>query len=172
MIRRSTMFRSISYRVTEHGSGVIAPRRTEKTNYVYEKWYRVSLYCENPMRKTGTTQNQSDGWFMGMVPNGHRVWVEEDRSIRFGKSLWTRCDHGCPFGPCSWKGPENEAWGFPGGFCAEIVNIPGLWEYENDANPLLAHFKQISINWSAILGMPFHQKQFLFLEVLKYNFKC
>ena len=43
----------------------------------------------NPIAgKTGTTQNQSDGWFMGMVPNlVTGVWVGgEDRSIHF-KSL-------------------------------------------------------------------------------------
>ena len=35
--------------------------------------------------KTGTTQNQSDGWFIGMVPNlVTGVWVGgEDRSIHF-----------------------------------------------------------------------------------------
>jgi penicillin-binding protein 1A len=35
--------------------------------------------------KTGTTQNHSDGWFMGMVPNlVGGVWVgAEDRSVRF-----------------------------------------------------------------------------------------
>ena len=41
---------------------------------------------ENPIAgKTGTTQNQSDGWFMGMVPNlATGVWVGgEDRSIHF-----------------------------------------------------------------------------------------
>jgi penicillin-binding protein 1A len=43
----------------------------------------------NPIAgKTGTSQNQSDGWFMGMVPNlVTGVWVGcEDRSARF-KSL-------------------------------------------------------------------------------------
>jgi penicillin-binding protein 1A len=41
---------------------------------------------KNPIAgKTGTTQNQSDGWFMGMVPNlVTGVWVGcEDRSARF-----------------------------------------------------------------------------------------
>jgi len=41
---------------------------------------------ENPIAgKTGTTQNQSDGWFMGMVPNlATGVWVGgEDRAIHF-----------------------------------------------------------------------------------------
>lgn len=40
----------------------------------------------NPIAgKTGTTQNQSDGWFMGMVPNlATGVWVGcEDRAARF-----------------------------------------------------------------------------------------
>ncbi len=43
----------------------------------------------NPIAgKTGTTQNQSDGWFMGMVPNlATGVWVgNEDRAAHF-KSL-------------------------------------------------------------------------------------
>ncbi|CAN0373388.1 unnamed protein product, partial [Ectocarpus sp. 4 AP-2014] len=41
---------------------------------------------ENPIAgKTGTTQNQSDGWFMGMVPNlVSGVWVgAEDRAAHF-----------------------------------------------------------------------------------------
>lgn len=41
---------------------------------------------ENPIAgKTGTTQNQSDGWFIGMVPNlTTGVWVGgQDRSVRF-----------------------------------------------------------------------------------------
>ena len=40
----------------------------------------------NPIAgKTGTTQNQSDGWFMGMVPNlVTGVWVgAEDRAAHF-----------------------------------------------------------------------------------------
>src|SRR5690554_714252 len=48
------------------------------TGYPYE--------FKNPIAgKTGTTQNQSDGWFMGMVPNlVTGVWVgAEDRSARF-----------------------------------------------------------------------------------------
>ena len=41
---------------------------------------------ENPiMGKTGTTQNQSDGWFMGVVPNlATGVWTgAEDRATHF-----------------------------------------------------------------------------------------
>lgn len=38
--------------------------------------------------KTGTTQNNSDGWFIGMMPNlVTGVWVgAEDRSVRFSRT--------------------------------------------------------------------------------------
>jgi penicillin-binding protein 1A len=40
--------------------------------------------------KTGTTQNSSDGWFMGLTPElVTGVWVgAEDRSVRFRSMLW------------------------------------------------------------------------------------
>ena len=74
--------------VTEHGSGArLRHTGLEKTNYVYENVVTGYPYVfENPIAgKTGTTQNQSDGWFMGMVPNlVTGVWVGgEDRSIHF-----------------------------------------------------------------------------------------
>ncbi len=76
--------------VTKHGSGArLRHAGLEKTNYVYEKFITDYPYIfENPIAgKTGTTQNQSDGWFMGMVPNlVTGVWVGgEDRSIHFEK---------------------------------------------------------------------------------------
>jgi penicillin-binding protein 1A len=48
------------------------------TGYPYEFTNQIA-------GKTGTTQNQSDGWFMGMVPNlTTGVWVgAEDRSVHF-----------------------------------------------------------------------------------------
>jgi penicillin-binding protein 1A len=74
--------------VTEHGSGArLRHTGLEKTNYVYENVVTGYPYIfENPIAgKTGTTQNQSDGWFMGMVPNlVTGVWVGgEDRSVHF-----------------------------------------------------------------------------------------
>jgi len=74
--------------VTQHGSGArLRHAGLEKSNYVYEKVVTGYPYVfENPIAgKTGTTQNQSDGWFMGMVPNlATGVWVGgEDRSIHF-----------------------------------------------------------------------------------------
>jgi penicillin-binding protein 1A len=60
---------------------------------VYEKGTAIRLWSENyPYQikaeigaKTGTTQNQSDGWFMGVTPNlVSGVWTgAEDRAIHF-----------------------------------------------------------------------------------------
>ena len=74
--------------VTQSGSGArLRHAGLEKTNYIYEKVITgYPFIFENPIAgKTGTTQNQSDGWFMGMVPNlATGVWVGgEDRSIHF-----------------------------------------------------------------------------------------
>ena len=74
--------------VTESGSGVrLRHRGAEKTNPIFRDLVTGYPYeFDNPIAgKTGTTQNQSDGWFIGMVPNlATGVWVGgEDRSIHF-----------------------------------------------------------------------------------------
>lgn len=74
--------------VTEGGSGArLRHAGLEKTNFIYRNIVTGYPYIfENAIAgKTGTTQNQSDGWFMGMVPNlVSGVWVGgEDRSIHF-----------------------------------------------------------------------------------------
>jgi penicillin-binding protein 1A len=73
--------------VTEGGSG--DRLRTTYGGNGDNRWTGYPYQFKNPIAgKTGTTQNQSDGWFMGMVPNlVTGVWVGcEDRSARF-KSL-------------------------------------------------------------------------------------
>ncbi|MNQ12124.1 Penicillin-binding protein 1A [compost metagenome] len=73
--------------VTEGGSG--ERLRTQGGGHGDNRWTGYPYMFKNPIAgKTGTTQNQSDGWFMGMVPNlVTGVWVGcEDRSARF-KSL-------------------------------------------------------------------------------------
>ncbi|WDF59655.1 transglycosylase domain-containing protein [Flavobacterium sp. KACC 22758] len=73
--------------VTESGSG--SRLRTQGGGSGDNRWTGYPYMFTNPIAgKTGTTQNQSDGWFMGMVPNlVTGVWVGcEDRSARF-KSL-------------------------------------------------------------------------------------
>lgn len=70
--------------VTESGSG--ARLRTQGGGNGYNRVTGYPYVFKNPIAgKTGTTQNQSDGWFMGMVPNlATGVWVGcEDRSARF-----------------------------------------------------------------------------------------
>ena len=70
--------------VTEGGSG--ERLRTEGGGNGDNRWTGYPYMFKNPIAgKTGTTQNQSDGWFMGMVPNlVTGVWVGcEDRSARF-----------------------------------------------------------------------------------------
>ncbi|MBS1533501.1 MAG: PBP1A family penicillin-binding protein [Bacteroidetes bacterium] len=70
--------------VTEGGSG--ARLRTQGGGNGYNRVTGYPYVFTNPIAgKTGTTQNQSDGWFVGMVPNlATGVWVGcEDRSARF-----------------------------------------------------------------------------------------
>ncbi|MBC7643010.1 MAG: transglycosylase domain-containing protein [Flavobacterium sp.] len=70
--------------VTEGGSG--ERLRTQGGGAGDNRWTGYPYLFTNPIAgKTGTTQNQSDGWFMGMVPNlVTGVWVGcEDRSARF-----------------------------------------------------------------------------------------
>ncbi|WP_088324683.1 penicillin-binding protein 1A [Polaribacter tangerinus] len=69
--------------VTESGSGVRL--RTSHTSGG-KAVTGFPYYFKNPIAgKTGTTQNQSDGWFMGIVPNlATGVWTGgEDRSTHF-----------------------------------------------------------------------------------------
>ncbi len=70
--------------VTESGSG--ARLRTSGGGHGYNRVTGYPYVFKNPIAgKTGTSQNQSDGWFVGMVPNlATGVWVgNEDRSARF-----------------------------------------------------------------------------------------
>ena len=70
--------------VTEEGSGVRL--RTQGGGNGDNRWTGYPYSFTNPIAgKTGTSQNQSDGWFIGMVPNlVTGVWVGcEDRSARF-----------------------------------------------------------------------------------------
>jgi penicillin-binding protein 1A len=74
--------------VTEAGSGIrLRHVGADKTNPVFRDIVTGYPYAfQNPIAgKTGTTQNQSDGWFIGMVPNlATGVWVGgEDRATHF-----------------------------------------------------------------------------------------
>ena len=73
--------------VTEFGSGQRLRHNFASDQIVYKEVVTGYPYeFDNPIAgKTGTTQNQSDGWFMGMVPNlVTGVWVGgEDRATHF-----------------------------------------------------------------------------------------
>lgn len=68
--------------VTESGTGLrLRQGRGGVANYKY-------AFTNDIAGKTGTSQNNSDGWFMGMVPNlAAGVWVgNEDRSAHFRRT--------------------------------------------------------------------------------------
>ena len=75
--------------VTQAGSGKRLRHDSDylKNTAMYKEVMTGYPYkLSNPIAgKTGTTQNQSDGWFMGMVPNlVTGIWVgAEDRAVHF-----------------------------------------------------------------------------------------
>jgi penicillin-binding protein 1A len=131
--------------VTKYGSGArLRHAGLEKTNYVYENTVTGYPYIfENPIAgKTGTTQNQSDGWFMGIVPNlVTGVWVGgEDRSVHFEEiGFGQGATMALPIWALFMKAAyENQELGisqeeFP---IPEVLTIPlECEEYEFDNNP-------------------------------------
>lgn len=78
--------------VTQGGSGTRLRHNFNKDNAVYKEVITGYPYeLTNPIAgKTGTTQNNSDGWFMGMVPNlVTGVWVGgEERAVHFKNILY------------------------------------------------------------------------------------
>ena len=97
METREVMSKDIAYAVikllegvTEGGSG----GRLRYTGSGGAGYHRMTGYpyaFKNPIAgKTGTTQNNSDGWFIGMVPNlATGVWVgNEDRGAHFKSTVY------------------------------------------------------------------------------------
>lgn len=78
--------------VTQSGSGARLRHTWAGANSVYKNAVTGYPYgFTNPIAgKTGTTQNNSDGWFMGMVPNlATGVWVGgEDRAVHFSNTAY------------------------------------------------------------------------------------
>jgi len=79
--------------VTQSGSGIrLRTVGVNKWKPEYDEIITGYPYqFKNPIAgKTGTTQNNSDGWFMGMVPNlVTGVWVGgEERSIHFNRTTY------------------------------------------------------------------------------------
>jgi penicillin-binding protein 1A len=78
--------------VTQSGSGSRLRGTGREGSAVYKNAVTGYPYdFKNPIAgKTGTTQNNSDGWFMGMVPNlVTGVWVGgDDRATHFGSTAY------------------------------------------------------------------------------------
>jgi penicillin-binding protein 1A len=79
--------------VTQSGSGNrLRTKGRETWDPVFKKIMTGYPYeFKNPIAgKTGTTQNNSDGWFMGMVPNlATGVWVGgDDRATHFARTKY------------------------------------------------------------------------------------
>ena len=89
--------------VTESGSGIrLRHQGADEANYAYKNVVTGYPYqFQNPIAgKTGTTQNQSDGWFMGMVPNlVTGVWVGgDDRAVHFEDiAFWSGSYYGLTY---------------------------------------------------------------------------
>ncbi len=86
VLSESIAFTTISLMegVTRYGSGIRL--RTSGGKYPDSVVTGYPYQFKNPIAgKTGTTQNQSDGWFIGLVPNlSTGIWVgAEDRSVHF-----------------------------------------------------------------------------------------
>ncbi len=78
--------------VTTEGSGNRLRGKWRASQYLYKNVITDYPYeFKNPIAgKTGTTQNNSDGWFMGIVPNlVSGVWVGgDDRSVHFASTKY------------------------------------------------------------------------------------
>ena len=103
--------------VTQYGSGARLRHTYAANQTVYKEIITGYPYeLTNPIAgKTGTTQNQSDGWFIGMVPNlVTGVWVGgEDRAVHFSNLAYGQ---GAAMALPIWalymkKNYENEALG-------------------------------------------------------------
>lgn len=88
---RDVLSRDIAFAVIKLMEGVTEEGSGQRLRYTgggsgYNRMTGFPYAFENDIAgKTGTTQNQSDGWFIGMVPNlATGIWVGcEDRSARF-----------------------------------------------------------------------------------------
>lgn len=81
--KREVISEGTAYRMLKLMQGVVDGGTSTRLRYTYK-------FTNEIAGKTGTTNDNSDGWFMGMVPNLITgVWVGgEERSIRFASSTY------------------------------------------------------------------------------------
>ena len=136
----------------------------ENTNYVYQNVVSGYPYIfENPIAgKTGTTQNQSDGWFMGIVPNlVTGVWVGgEDRSIHFEEIAFGQgATMALPIWALYMKGAyEKEELGISreNFLVPEVVNIVlDCDKFDNDVDPKVSVKPKANLDQTKLTGHDF-----------------
>ena len=97
METRDVMNRDIAYAIVKLLEGVTDGGSGGRLRYTgaggagYNRMTGYPYAFKNPIAgKTGTTQNNSDGWFIGMVPNlVAGVWVgNEDRGAHFQSTVY------------------------------------------------------------------------------------
>jgi penicillin-binding protein 1A len=84
---REALNQNIAYRMIKMMEGAINFGTGASLRGTWRPWGGISAPTAG---KTGTTQNNSDGWFMGLTPDlVTGVWVgAEDRSVRFKSMEW------------------------------------------------------------------------------------
>ncbi|MEJ6589000.1 MAG: transglycosylase domain-containing protein [Crocinitomicaceae bacterium] len=85
--REKVMSPTVAYEILKMMIGVVQGGTGSSLRGTWKPWGGVSAPTAG---KTGTTQNNSDGWFMGLTPGlVTGVWVgAEDRSVRFKTMTW------------------------------------------------------------------------------------
>ncbi|MEJ6506461.1 MAG: transglycosylase domain-containing protein [Crocinitomicaceae bacterium] len=85
--REKVMSPTVAHEILKMMLGVVQGGTGSSLRGTWKPWGGVTAQTAG---KTGTTQNNSDGWFMGLTPDlVTGVWVgAEDRSVRFKTMQW------------------------------------------------------------------------------------
>ena len=85
--REKVMSPTVAHEILKMMLGVVQGGTGSSLRGTWKPWGGVKAQTAG---KTGTTQNNSDGWFMGLTPDlVTGVWVgAEDRSVRFKTMQW------------------------------------------------------------------------------------
>ena len=85
--RQKVISPTVAYEILQMMLGVVQGGTGSSLRGSWRPWGGITAQTAG---KTGTTQNNSDGWFMGLTPElVTGVWVgAEDRSVRFKTMAW------------------------------------------------------------------------------------
>jgi len=85
--RKKVLSPTVAHEILKMMLGVVQGGTGSSLRGTWKPWGGVTAQTAG---KTGTTQNNSDGWFMGLTPDlVTGIWVgAEDRSVRFKTMQW------------------------------------------------------------------------------------